>query len=863
MVSRTQQLRGVGPLSGAKLSGVVQNHKNIRRVGPLLEENPEAEFMYLRENEIRKFAPAKPLEKLRVLDLSMNQIGPKVSFLSLLPHIHHLYLSVNKIESLEGFSGLVGLETLCISDNAITSFAGLGNLPNLRVLSLNFNAIASFDQYPSLPNLHTLNLVGNRLTEYSSYRSMAIAINNHSLVSIDGKPVKEEERAAVDHYKGKIVYCIRSGYIVEEEDRGVEAAADEYMARNQRSRFTGGGESDNGMIRLNHIRVSPQSGPNANSHGSALMEGQPLQLSVCLQDVRPAEESVEHPFVSPNLFPAVFRFTPSHDGEEQSVKEVLLTGAMNGWAEPIEMVPVTKKDEETGEECISHYEATLYLPAGEYEYRYLVEGEIQLENEKEQHSSEFVEGSCHRHEVKEPAEDQKHIMEEVNTIFHIRWMRQSPGGLFELVEREHGVVYVPTRADIGCCLRCEVLAYVNGQFSFLFFDITAPITPAPPRCTRLEIKGKPQENQTLTVEADYFGGEEGSSSLAWSKITRSGEEVPITLQNPFGGFKVPKDCIGCTIKVTFTPVRSDWVPGEPVSATTAEPVEEGRPECESIKIIGNLMEHSRLAVEVVYTGGVEGISQYQWLRKGANNQYVAIEGETNTSYYTTLEDVGKSLAVEYTPVNDKGQEGEACRCVLDNLIAPAAPEIQNVSIYGQLKENEVLVLQYEYRGGLPGNHVIHWYRRTPGSKKPTRIGTGNANNLHLTARDVGATIEVTMTPVRSDGARGATVLAKTASLVTAGDPAVAYLNITGRPVVGDVVEAEVDFTGGEEGRSLIIWQTLTSPNEEEAEVVEVARGSLRYTIQRQDAGKILRVTYVPVRIDGLQGVPKSNQVFVE
>lgn len=742
MVYKNQPLHRVGPLSSGTLSGVVENTKGLRRVDDILEKNSDAEFMYLRDNEIRKFAPGKNLEKLRVLDLSMNNIGPKIDFLSFLPRIHHIYLSVNKIETLEGFSGLVGLETLCVSDNAITSFQGLSNLPNLRVLSLNFNAIETFEHYPTLPNLHTLNLVGNPIATKSFYRSMAIAINNNHLVSIDGTSINDEARADVEHYQGKIVYCIRNGFVVE-NDEDIEEAADEFVKTHHHT----AGLDGNDLVHLSTIRISSGKGSDR-----AVKEGKKITLSVCLQDKRPVEERRNNFFSSPHLIPTVFSIT----GTASSVS---VMGSFNNWSAPLVLQEVPPTDEEDEENPEPTFETLLYLPEGEYDYRFLVDGEERLDGTA---CFEGENGSFNRRVVTapEPTEEEK------VTIFHIRWMRQGPSGVFELVPCEHALEYVPTKEDIGCCLRAELLAYVNGQFSFLFFDISSPVLPAPPQCTRLEIKGEARENQILLVEADYFGGEEGTSSLAWSRIKPSGEEVPIHLANPFAGFKVTRECIGCTIKATFTPVRNDWVPGEPKSAET-DTVTEGNPECQSIEITGELKEGSTLHANVVYSGGVEGVSQYQWLRNTQGHLYAAIPGETKTTYTPTHEDVGKSLAVEYIPVNSKGKEGQPCRCVLDNLIAPASPEIRNISIYGTLKENEQLILKYTYVGGMAGKHLINWFSRRPGAKKPVKIGTSNSTTLTLSSEEVGSFIEVTMTPVRSDKVQGATVLAKTASCVTA------------------------------------------------------------------------------------------------
>lgn len=785
MTSRTLQLggKGKGPLSGARLSGVVMNSKGLKNVENILGENTKAEFMYFRDNEISSFLKEGSLGSVRVLDLSLNQIGPTVDFLLCLPCLHHLYLSINKISSLKGFSGLKSLETLCISENAISSFEGLGHLPNLRVLSLSFNNISTFDQYPSLPNLHTLNLAGNPVSNYSSYRCMAIALNNNSLVSIDGHPVEEEERLAVGHYQGKVVYCIRNGFVIDDEEN-VEQNASIFVKSCHRTRSL----DDNGIVRLTTIRISSVSEPNHQ----VIQEGKETQLFACMQDVRPLEEAKEDLFSCPYFQPTVF--TLKSDGSD-----VFLMGSFNDWTEPLAMQVVSEvKSEEEGEAPVAEasvegedeaapatlptgqktYQTILYLPPGKYEYRFIVDNTETFDTIETVQNSSLKEGKCH---IRVVEEDTGVTTEEKSTIFHIRWMRQGSNGVFELMEREHGLRYIPTKVDIGCCLRAEILSYVKGQYSFLFMDITSPVQPCIPQCTRLEIKGEAKENQLLLVEADYFGGEEGSSSLTWSRITPGGEEIRMDLQNPFEGFRVTKECIGCTIKATFVPVRNDWVPGEPKVVVTGRVVE-GNPECQSIKIIGNLMEGCDFEVEVVYTGGREGRSRYQWLRKDPSGQYHPIEGQTNTVYHTTAADVGKSLAVEYTPVNDKGKEGEACRCVLDNLIAPASPEVRNISIYGRLRENEVLELRYEFFGGSPGQHMIRWFRRHPGMKHPTKIGVNNSTFLHLTSKEVGASIEVTMTPVRSDKVRGRAVLAKTASSVL---PAVKEGNSTPSRRKGD------------------------------------------------------------------------------
>lgn len=87
--------------------------------------------------------------------------------------------------------------------------------------------------------------------------------------------------------------------------------------------------------------------------------------------------------------------------------------------------------------------------------------------------------------------------EDRDNIIHIRWMRSNTFGVFDVVDGQTSLEYIPKIEDINCCLRAEVLVYVNGNFGFLYYDITSPVLPAPPTCPRLEIKGSIVEGGVL------------------------------------------------------------------------------------------------------------------------------------------------------------------------------------------------------------------------------------------------------------------------------------------------------------------------------------------------------------------------------
>lgn len=800
-----------------KPGGLTMNRKDLRSVRAVALDNYDAEYMYLRENELTQFDTDVKLDSLRVLDLSINDIGGAVDFLERTPHLRHLYMTGNKIETLIGISNFAALETLCLSDNAISSFDGLQNLPSLRVLSLNFNNISTFEAYPVLSCLHTLNLVGNPVTEVPSYRSMAVAINCPDLVSIDGNPVQEEERAAVEQYRGKVEHCIREGFMVEGEN--VEEAAEQYMLKVQQRREA------SKFLQLCAIRLVSDN----KEDPSILIEGQPVRFSLCMQDIRPYVQRTTEIFHSRHLYPVIFKVS----GE---ATEVFVVGSMNQWTDPIEL----ERCEEDGE---IYFHTTLYLPAGDYEYRYIVDGAEKV-SETNRIMSQFEQGYCNLYQVTE-LEPQE---EEQDTILHIRWMRGGPTGVFEVIEDENGLEYTPCPQDIGSCLRAEMLAYVEGEFSFLYFNVSSPVVAAMPHCPHLEIKGNPVEGTVLTAETDYAGGVEGSSSLSWFRVVNN-QRVPIEVADPWAGYKLTMEDIGYSVGVEFTPVRNDWVAGEPRSETTPT-VTAGPPECESIRIVGNLVEGSQLEVDVVYSGGQQGDSFYQWLRKvDGTEQYVPILGQNDVRYRPTLEDVGQCLAVEYTPVSADGVEGETCRCVLENPIEACAPVVRAMQITGELTESSVLTLEYIYAGGVSGKHLIQWYRQ---NKKhgSVKIGRPNSDRLILTSKEIGSMIEVTFTPVRADGIRGRTMMVSSTGEVTALPPHILNLNIVGEPKAYSTLTIEAEYTGGAEGSSVVSW-LVENPQTQVFEVV--APGTRQYTVQPEDVGKVVRVSYIPVNQDGVEG----------
>jgi hypothetical protein len=752
-------------------SGVKVNRKGLRSTVDLAVKYPNCEFLYARENELRDFKAPKKMLYLKVLDLSMNHIE-NCDWLQLTPNLKHLYLSGNRISSFQGFAELEELETLALSSNNISSFDGLDSLPKLRVLSLNSNDISSFENFPLLPALFALNLAGNPVAETPMYRQLAIAVcNKYSLGKLDGEDITEQDDVEV--YRGKVAFCMTEGFVPEGDGPIEEQCANFLLARQQE-------QSAGKSLWPHHVAVESQGGRH--------QEGEPVTLSVCLQDMREIAVRKKNIFYSRHLFPVAFKVS----GE---AREVFVMGSMNKWKGAI---PLQRCKDDQG---AVYFQTTLYLPAGEYEYRYLVDGMEKI-SEHNKTTCKHTEGMCNVYKVVPSAlvDGEEEVQE---TILHIRWHRSNEYNVFSLIPDENGLEYVPTSVDVGHCLRVEVLAYLDGNFHCMVCDISTPVEPGPPKVTDLRIDGAPCEGQLLKVEGLYSGGVEGSSDIKWFRVLPDGTEVALEVEAAWEGYLIAADDIGCQLKAVYVPIRSDWVAGKP-EAALSETISAGVPVCKSLNVLGQFVEQETLTVVAEYGGGKESQSRYQWMREAADSTpdcpvFEIIPGETGTTYVPCQQDVGFCLAVDYTPVSEDGLEGETNRFITDE-IEPGPPTVSSLEILGEPLEGSELEVLALYYGGHPGKHIVQWYslEEQDGHATRTKIPQARALKYTPTRQDVGCVLEVAFTPVRDDGMRGAPLVVCTNTPIQPHPPTVKTLSLEGTFAVGETVTVVVEYLGGTE-----------------------------------------------------------------
>eukprot|EP00993_Chasmostoma_nieuportense_P001878 NODE_271_length_2529_cov_35.269359_g252_i0.p1 GENE.NODE_271_length_2529_cov_35.269359_g252_i0~~NODE_271_length_2529_cov_35.269359_g252_i0.p1 ORF type:complete len:816 (-),score=216.68 NODE_271_length_2529_cov_35.269359_g252_i0:82-2172(-) len=151
------------------------------------------------------------------------------------------------------------------------------------------------------------------------------------------------------------------------------------------------------------------------------------------------------------------------------------------------------------------------------------------------------------------------------------------------------------------------------------FKSTANVVVAPPKITKCELHGDPEEGQILTavVQAEYYGME-GKQTIEWYR-----DEIPMDDQKDKLKYKISKTDVGKTIKLCATPVNNQQISGAPLWAATPTPVESSTPVVRNVSIQGTPFCGKTLKVNYDYKGGKEGKSLLVWEISDVGKKWVA------------------------------------------------------------------------------------------------------------------------------------------------------------------------------------------------------------------------------------------------
>ncbi|KAL0249226.1 hypothetical protein GEMRC1_004459 [Eukaryota sp. GEM-RC1] len=488
------------------------------------------------------------------------------------------------------------------------------------------------------------------------------------------------------------------------------------------------------------------------------------------------------------------------------------------------------------------------------------------------------------------------ISAQTNCEMSYSWLRYvaADDRFFEL-PGTNSDTYVLTSDDVDTFLMARVTVSYGDSIaldasSSTFTILSDNVTSAPPMLYDLEIVGEPIEGDILTAHCRYSGGKQKGIKYQW---LRSGRPLP----GATGRTLVCQlEDVGHVISIKAIPIRSDGLEGDAVVQKTTSVVAAALPSVTEVCVDGPFIEREVLQGHGTYFGGKEGNSIFQWFRvseKSDGREYVEISDATSLYYTPTSDDFSHRLVFQYTPVSTEGVPGTPVS-VITQPIGAGCPTISNLIVDGEIMEGEPVKVVHNYLGGYEGSSLIQWFcssalfhcdlnelsneeieilynslESNEGRPDPSLwMVIDNAIFKEFVPRldHVGRLLCVLYLPVRDDGIEGEPRVAMSRSIVAVGQPKVTGIEIEGVAEQGSELIGDVHYQGGNQGESRLRWLRVDKSNPKEPKVLEcVAENTIVYAPVTADVGNFLRLECVPVREDGVVGLPfcKDTSVSVK
>ena len=424
----------------------------------------------------------------------------------------------------------------------------------------------------------------------------------------------------------------------------------------------------------------------------------------------------------------------------------------------------------------------------------------------------------------------------------------------EIPQAKDDLEWTPTADEIGKRVEVEYVPVredrMLGEMTLLSSEGVIKAAVPCMRNFRLEAEAY-KEGEALQAIGRYVGGQQGTCTLQWWRAAADAnleDEASWELLPDFTNHLVYTALlpdVGCTLRATFLPKRSDGVIGERAEARS-ETIQACPPMVLNVGIVGLPEEGEDLVGEGDYFGGVEGASTRYWLRVAEDGmEELAAEGN---KYTCELDDSGLRLVYEYTPMRNDGVVGETVRSALTAPVAQGPPRVKDLTFeVDAFVEGETATADYRYYGGMEGESLVTWYRGEDGKDTAAFKQCGFGPEYTYSYADIGHQMLITVLPVRADGDEGEMAEARS-PVIKAAQPTVRNLAMSTEPYEGQECIFQGDYLGGKEGNSVFRWYLLVH-GEEDQEL-----SSEKYYIPtKADVGSRLRLEYTPVREDGVPG----------
>ncbi|XP_023758150.1 187-kDa microtubule-associated protein AIR9 isoform X1 [Lactuca sativa] len=387
------------------------------------------------------------------------------------------------------------------------------------------------------------------------------------------------------------------------------------------------------------------------------------------------------------------------------------------------------------------------------------------------------------------------------------------------------------------------------------------VQPGSPRLMSLQVVGTPVEGTTLSVNKQYWGGEEGESVFRWFRTSLDGMQSEVA-DAATSSYLLSLDDIGFSISVSCEPVRKDLARGPIVLSEQIGPISSGPPTCKSLEFRGSMVEGGQLTFIASYSGGEKGACFFEWFRVKDNGSKEKLHSEAD-HLDLTLEEVGTCVELVYTPVRADGVKGSP-KSTISSPISPGDPTGVKLVI-PDCCEAQVVVPLKTYFGGQEGEGNYIWYRTRSKLDALTLmdisenagddVATCGKTTIYTPSlEDVGAYLALYWVPTRSDGKSGEPLVSICNNPVGPAFPEVSKVGVKALSLSS--YSGEGEYFGGYEGESIFSWYRKTIEG-----TIVLIDGAHSKTYQVSDSDYTCRLLfgYTPVRSDSVVGELKLSE----
>ncbi|KAA8519385.1 hypothetical protein F0562_013641 [Nyssa sinensis] len=877
-----------------------------------LNLSPNLEFVYLRDNLLSMLEGIEILKRVKVLDLSFNDFkGPGFEPLENCKALQQLYLAGNQITSLVSLPELPNLEFLSVAQNKLKSLS-MASQPRLQVLAASKNKISTLKGFPHLPALEHLRVEENPILEMPHLEAASILLVGPTLKKFNDRDLSREELAIAKRYPACTSLCIRYGWEFCRPEHA-EDSTFRFLVEQWKDQFPPGYmlkeafvdqpfEEDACCCHFSFIKDKTGSsdlelvlkyqwfvGERTPSNFTAIQDATGEVYWPKHEDIDRILKVECTPMLGETSYPTIFAISsPVSPGTgypkvlKIDVRGELVEGnTIRGYAEvawcggtpgkgvaswlrkrwnssPVVIVGAEDEEYQLNLDDIDSCLVFMYTPVTEEgakgEPQYAITDHVKPAPpsvNNVQIIGDAVEGNTIRG---------------VGEYFGGRegpskfeWLRENKDtGEFVLISTGT-TEYTLTKEDVG---RRLAFLYVpinfEGQEGKSESTVSQIITQAPPKVTNVKIIGDLREGSKVTVMGIVTGGTEGSSRVQWFKTSSStldGENglEAVSTSKIAKAFRIPLGAVGYFIVAKFTPMTPDGESGEPAYVISERAVETLPPSLNFLSITGDYSEGGMLTASYGYIGGHEGKSIYNWYLHEVENDSGALIPEVSglLQYRVSKDAIGKFISFTCTPVRDDGIVGGSRACMGQERVRPGSPRLLSLRIVGTAVEGTTLTVDKKYWGGEEGDSVFRWFRTSSEGTQSDIIGASTSSYM-LSVDDIGLFISVSCEPVRSDWARGPTVLSEQIGPIIPGPPTCQSLEFLGSLVEGERLSFVASYSGGEKGDCFYEWFRVKSNG-----VKEKLNAGEFLDLTFEDVGRCVELVYTPVRKDGTKGKARS------